>query len=656
MVLKMKGIKRTLGSVTLAVSIGMTGYAQKGDLVYAEKQYGQENYRQAAVEYGRVYSYAPGYSVARKAAESLDRIYEFSLSRAWWTKVVEYPEATREDYLSLLQSVIRSESGADLGAILSGSAYRLSDFPELGARVSVSEVPYRAYELSGLDELNSSGSDYGLYQGSSGTRLFASNRGDVSENKKKAIRLDAKGRRISKEGYHSDQRSYYGLYSQEGKGEVRSVTVEGFELYHLSDPFLLGDGETVFFTATPNRKRRRDAVIYPGIFYGKYDGENNSITGVSALELNKTDEYGVMNPVLDEGSRKLYFTSNIGGGKGGYDLYYAEYDERWNFGKPINLGPTVNTGGNERDIFLSKDYLYFSSDGHGGYGGLDVYRIRLEATSVGRVENLGSPINTVSDDFGFRLVGDREAYLSSDRVDGQGYDDLYHLTWTDRNLRFRAMEGLVVETAEGLRISLDDLAELLYAKGEAEVMLSYPGYFRERRVLKWDQSMEEIALDLVEVPLGLEVYEAIIYYDFDKSDLRALSKERLNEITALMQAHPELHLVIESHTDSRATERYNERLSKRRSDAVSKYLEGNGVDKDRVQASWYSESRLANDCQDGKPCSTEEHQLNRRTELRLIAYPEGGKSYDYPKGSGPSDFRDRDSSKDWFLRANKPTD
>lgn len=650
MVLIMKIIRKTLGGVILSLSIGVAGYAQKGDLKYAETQYELENFRQAATEYSLIYESSPGYAVARRIALSFDKIYEFSSSGVWWGKVVSFTEATREDYLAWLQSVRRSESNADLGSLLSGSRFRMTDFPELEASVSISEIPYRFFEIKGLEELNSTGSDYGLFQGAGGIKMFASNRGDLSELKKKSIRMDVKGRTIKRGGYHSDQRSYYGIYSKVGEGEVRSVMVEGFELYHLTDPVLMGDGQTVFFTATPNRKRRRDSVIYPGIYFGAYDQNTNSITGVKPFVLNRTDTYGLMNPVFDESTKRLYFISNMEGGLGGYDLYYTEYDERWNFGKPVNLGSTVNTRRNERDIFFNDGYLYFSSDGHTGFGGLDIYRIKLEATSVGKVENLGAPINTVSDDFGFRLVGDREAYLSSDRINGVGYDDLYRLTWTDRNLRFRAMEGLVVETTEGNRISLDGLTELLYSNGQLEVILNHPGYFQEKRQLKWDQSVEEIVLELQQVPVGLEVFEAIIYYDFDKNDLRKLSKEKLDEIVGLMHAHPELHLVIESHTDSRAAEDYNEKLSERRSASVSSYLTEKGIDKDRIKSSWYSENRLANDCGDGVPCSIEQHQLNRRSELRLIAFPDGTKSYEYPKGSSQANFKDRESAKSWFLK------
>jgi outer membrane protein OmpA-like peptidoglycan-associated protein len=649
MVLKMRNMLKIIGGFFLILNLGLNGYAQKGDIVYAEKQYGLENFRQAAVEYSRIYEVRNDYSWAKRAAQAYDNIYEFSLSSEWWMKAISHEQASREDYLGYLLSVRRTDSSADLSVLLTGSGYSLSDFPELGVKAFVVDVPYRVYELQTLPALNSTGSDYGLFESSDGFRLFSSNRGDLTDQKKKALRFDAKGRVIKRGGYHLDQRNYYGLYSQQRNGEVRQIVVEGFDLFHLTDPVLLGDGETVFFSATPNRRRRRDAVIYPGIYLGAFDRKSNTIREVQPFDLNKTDQYGVMNPVLDESARRLYFSSNIEGGQGGYDLYYVQFDERWSFDSPLNLGNLINTKGNERDAFLSDGYLYFSSDGHGGFGGLDVFRVKLDATSSGQVENLGSPINSVGDDFGFSLLGDRKALLTSDRIGGLGYDDFYQISWLDRNLKFRAMDGLMIETLDGKEISMEEMAQDLYQFGELEVILSYPGYFREKRKLQWNEGIEEIVLDLTPIPVGMEVYEAIIYYDLDKDLLRDLSKEKLDEITELMTKYPELHLLIESHTDSRASESYNEMLSERRAKAVINYLKDRGLSSNRISAAWLSESKLVNDCGNGVRCPDEEHELNRRSELRLAAFPDSQRSYDLPKGASMEDFKTQERAKAWFL-------
>jgi outer membrane protein OmpA-like peptidoglycan-associated protein len=148
------------------------------------------------------------------------------------------------------------------------------------------------------------------------------------------------------------------------------------------------------------------------------------------------------------------------------------------------------------------------------------------------------------------------------------------------------------------------------------------------------------------------VYEAIIYYDFDKDLLRDLSKEKLDEITAYLAKHPELSLVIESHTDSRADVGYNEKLSERRAQSVIQYLEKKGISSSRISAKWYNEEKLVTPCGDGIPCPEADHQLNRRSELKLIAFPDSSQSYSLPKGATPSGFQSRETAAGWFRKMN----
>jgi len=652
MVLSMKNNKlKILSGLSLTVWMGFSalGQSQRGDLVYAEAQFARENYRQAAREYEQVYRSSPGYQIAKRTALSLDRIYEFSSALTWWDKVVSFPEATREDHLARLVSLRRTSPEVDLSRQLTGGPYRLDDFPELTHPLAVLDVPYRTYEISAWNRLNSGGSDYALTEVSREQRLFSSNRGDIYPQKKKGVRFDAFEGKFTKGRYHADQRNYYSLYSQQSEGEPVRVSVDGFELYHLADPFLVENTQTIFFTATPDRLKRKDAMVYPGIFRGRFIPEENRITDVVAFDWNQTNRHGVISPVVDASSQRLYFASNGFEGQGGYDLFYVEYDQNWTFGKPVNLGPAINTSGNERDVFFREEYLYFSSDGHPGFGGLDVFRVSRAKPEVGRVENLGAPINTVADDFGFRQTEEREAYLSSDRLGGKGYDDFYKIVWTNRSLKFLATEDLVVESLTGEILSLEQLSQLLYSKGETEVVLSQPGYFREVRRLSWDPGVEQISLDLTKVPVGLEVFQSVVYYDVDRDDLKSPAKKVLDELTAWMKKYPQLQLMIESHTDSRASQEYNERLSARRSASVVNYLEGKGISKDRLVASWYSKSRLINECGDGIPCESENHQANRRSELKLVAFPDAQQRYDLPKGASMEDFKTQERAKAWFL-------
>ena len=664
MVLKMKNFKTKISTFAMVVMVVGFSYAQKSYLPYAEAQFEQHNFRKAAVEFEKVFMDKPSYEIGKKAAISWDNIYEFNTSKLWWSKVVSFEEATREDYLKLLLASRRSESEFDASRILAKSPFSELDFPELSQSISVSDVFYRTYILERLDELNSSESDYGLHLLSSGKRLFASNRGEITETRKKLMQLDAVYDPIKEGTYHSDDKNYYGLYSQVQGEEPVMLEVKGFELYHLSDPMVVSGTETIFFTATPNRIKRKDAIIYPGIFRGTFVESENKIVDIVPFPINKTNEYGTMNPMVHLASKRLYFSSNAKSGLGGYDIFYTTYDQDWNFTKPVNAGFMVNTKGNERDPFFNENYLYFSSDGQAGFGGLDVFRVPLDGMSPsGAPKNLGAPINTISDDFGFQIGEDKTAYLSSDRIDGQGYDDFYQLSWKEQKFQFEALandEGsetlfgdMKLELKEGdsfRDISNEDLATYLVKNKKAEVRVSRPGYFRSIQQLVWDENTKKMSINLTAIPYNLDVFQSIIYYDLDKDLLRPLSKEKLDELDVLMKGHSELALRIESHTDSRASDQYNEKLSQRRAASVTKYLKDKGISSNRISAFWFSKSKLVVKCGDGVPCPEENHQLNRRSELTIYAFPDPNKEYDLPEGATAADFASAESAKKWFLR------
>src|SRR5690606_266351 len=136
---------------------------------------------------------------------------------------------------------------------------------------------------------------------------------------------------------------------------------------------------------------------------------------------------GVINPFVDEEERKIYFSSNKPGGRGGYDLYYVRYDEQFGFGPAVNLGPAINTEGDERDPFRFEDSFYFSSNGHIGLGGLDIFHFRYSKENFSEVRNLGVPFNSPQDDFSLLQTREGEVYLSSNRESNVGLDDIFKI-------------------------------------------------------------------------------------------------------------------------------------------------------------------------------------------------------------------------------------
>jgi len=663
MVLMMKALKTTLLSLVLTGLFSYLVSAQQSKLAYADRQFELKNFRMASDEYSKLYSVNQEYETAKKTALSLDRIYAYSESYGWWKIAVGYPDAKKEDYASLVRAGYRSVENYNPSDDLRGSSYALGDFEEFSKPKNIRDMSFRKYEFKGLDEFNSTESDYSLSVSKSGQQFFASNRGEKVREIKPGLRLDAKGNQLGQGYYKPDGQSYYGIYTKDSKGGLTKVQVEGYQVYHLTDPRLLSNG-IMFFTATPNKLSKKDEHVYPGIFYGMYDPISHTVKDVKSFPYNKTDKFAVISPNIDEDADRIYFSSNRPGGFGGYDLYYVTVDSVMNFSEPVNLGLQINSEANERDAVRVGEDLYFSSDRAGGFGGLDVYTAKVQSTGFSSVSNLGQPINSVADDFGFTVLSGNEAYFSSDRTGGRGFDDLYRVTWSDRNVKVFVVDVKGNSLKEGTKVNLIDAGKSVdISKSDEKALVemtkkgntytfaaSRQGYFSREVTVSLNKDQEEVTVMMVPIPYGLELYEAVIYYDLDKDNLKVDSKVKLDQISAWMVKYPELNLVIESHTDSRATDLYNQRLSERRAKSVTKYLDEKGVDSSRIKAVWMSENKLANDCGDGVPCDETLHQQNRRSELKLIGFPDSNKTYELPSGADFSDFKSVDGIKRFYFK------
>jgi len=183
-----------------------------------------------------------------------------------------------------------------------------------------------------------------------------------------------------------------------------------------------------------------DGKIKLKLYESVRDGKDNWLTPESFPYNN--DDYSTAHPSLSSDDQTLYFSSDMPGGYGGSDIYYCKW-ENGSWGQPVNLGPEINTAGDEMYPFISDDdNLYFTSDGHGGFGGMDIYRSYRLSDLFGHVENLGFPINTNSDDFSFYLNEDgRSGYFASNRPGGLGEDDVYSF-----DVRYLNIVGKVLES------------------------------------------------------------------------------------------------------------------------------------------------------------------------------------------------------------------
>ena len=316
-------------------------------------------------------------------------------------------------------------------------------------------------------------------------------------------------------------------------------------------------------------------------------------------------------PAVSPDGEYLYFVSDMPGGYGGKDIWRISLKERQ--GSLVNLGPDINTEGNDDFPYVRSDgSLYFSSDGHPGMGGLDIFR----ATAVGdpadlrwKVENMGFPINSAGDDFGITFGKGEDGFFSSNRGDARGYDHIYSFEYDPVRI---TIEGLVMDKDEEpvknaiIRIVGNDGSNqkevarddgsfsFALQRGVKYVMLAgAKGYLNQKQEFASDSTMEdanywvEFILPSICKPSVVEN----IFYDYDKADLRPESKTALNELIAVLHDNPNVTIEMASHTDRWGSDAYNINLSERRAKSVVDYLVENGISRDRLQPHGYGKSR-----------------------------------------------------------------
>ncbi len=410
---------------------------------------------------------------------------------------------------------------------------------------------------------------------------------------------------------------------------------------------ITNDGKTMYFTRNNSKKDKRkysnegssNLKIYRATKQG------NSWNNITELPFNN-DEHDTSAPALSPDNKTLYFSSNMDGGHGQTDLYKISITSD-GFGIPKNLGPEINTEGNEKFPYVAKDStLYFSSDSHLNLGLLDIFesnilKIKRNDSTQVYIKNLGAPYNSSFDDFCFFINSENQTgYLSSNREGGIGGDDIYAFGKYECK---QNLTGFAYDTESGdplakVSVSLLDingkLVESFYTDktGKYEFKdVSCDATFTvlaERVIYRPDKKEfvttsvndESTEIDLYLQPLIIdnEIVINPIYFDYNKSDIRPDAAYELENIVAVMREHPKMHIKIEAHTDSRGRDAYNLKLSDRRAKSTRDYLFTRGITNKRiVSANGFGESQILNRCTNGVKCSDQEHQDNRRSKFLI---------------------------------------
>ncbi|MCL6261072.1 OmpA family protein [Aquiflexum sp. TKW24L] len=628
-------------------------HAQNALLRYADKQFDLENYSDAAALYEQAHERKATYENAQKAALSFQKIQEYDKSFDWWKTTIGYEEASREDFSNYLIAAMKAENGISSEELLSGSPFKESAFPEIDFDI-IRELNNKKANVKLVQPkgINSNGSDFRLAEDIQGNKYFTSDRGSVYPSEKPTVRLDAKSNVFSEEKSDLNNRDFFGIYRYTNSEDLEKMVfdVPGGLVY--SDPTLMESKNLLFYTTFRNIrkvKKSREFEVNPEIFFSKISTDGK-LSDTKAFPLNDATKYGVMHPFIDEKGKKIYFASDMAGGFGGFDLYFVTYDDALNFGTPVNLGSFVNTKEDESHPFIIGEKFHFSSKGHPGLGGMDIFQASSVNGLFSNVENMGVPFNSPRDDFGYYITSKGKRYLSSDRKGGMGMDDIYLIEDLNKYLLARVIDcdGIVIseefQTTLTIRNQNENLPTKRGTKSELigdllpdsdyTLTISKKGYFKihdneiTTKGLQGDTLRREYRL--APIPYNMPVFVDIVYYDLDKSQIRPNAEPTLDKIAELMNRYSFVDLKVGSHTDARASKEYNVALSERRAAAVRAYLSKFNIAENRVKLDWFGEENRTNDCGDGVPCPETEHQLNRRSELILEAFPDKNIDYEMP--------------------------
>ena len=427
--------------------------------------------------------------------------------------------------------------------------------------------------------------------------------------------------------------------------------------FHEDTPAFTKDGKTVYFTRNNYLDERgfdASKVTLLKIYKATVnkDGQWDNIT---ALPFN-SDGYQVAHPALSPDEKTMYFASDMPGTHGQSDIFRVKINEDGSFGSAENLGESINTEGRETYPFISDDNeLYFASDGQPGLGGLDVFITRLPkdgSLNFKDVLNVGEEANSPKDDFAFIInFKTKNGFVSSNRDGGQGNDDIYKFVETKPIWCDQILFGVV--TDEDTKAVLPNAKLILFdekfnqlkettsdAEGKYEftevvcgtkyyVRASLEDYTTKESpvIIGTETGKTELNIELktstCKVKIGDDLANCfkinLIYFDLDKWNIRPDAAIDLAKLLDVLNQNPSMKINIRSHTDSRASFAYNDKLSKRRAKSTKDWLVKNGIAANRLSSEGLGETELVNKCSDNVKCTEAEHQLNRRSEFVITA-------------------------------------
>ncbi len=633
--------------IVVLVSCYLPGFGQFV-IKEADKQFDLFNYTYAAELYQKAYKQKN----TLHAAERLAHIYKynsnFKQTETWFAIAANTPGSPAENTLYYAEALKNNSKYQEASNQYLRYFALKKDVPEKQKQRLLASCdsaqnwiknPKKA-TIQNVVQLNSEASDWAAVPYNNGL-IFTSDRvlgNEKNKSKKRGFLRFEKGIRPDKDIYNWTGNPYLKLFFGKN-GSVTSFNLEG-KGYHIGPVTFTADGKEAFFAATRlsnaiYKNVKADSVATVNVeLFSSHKISDTSWSEPKPFRYNNVRDYSVGDPHLSKDGKTLWFSSNMPGGKGGMDIYKSSRTDDGKWDIAVNLYE-INTEGNERTPFIdSLGNFYFSSDAYVGMGGLDIYKASKTDNGSLKIENLGYPFNSPQDDFAFLLTDEYNGYLSSNRTGGKGSDDIYEFK-IQPEPKVIYLSGVVYSKQSGLPLAnavvalsgglkIETAADGTYKteiKPDANYLVkaSKRGYFAADTSFVTQASLKK-NFYLEEIVLNKAIRIENIYYDFDKWNIRPDAAIELDKIVKVLTENPTISIELGSHTDSRGKDAYNLTLSQKRAESAVQYIISKGIDKDRITAKGYGETQLLNRCANNVPCSEAEHQLNRRTEFKIVKF------------------------------------
>lgn len=594
----------TVITAILLAGCGADSYMKKGDKLYALGEY-----HDAAAQYKKAYSATPAKERgtrgirALKMAECYRRINYTPKAIAAYNNAVRYKQAGTEDLFHLAKQLMKNGSYKEAAKVFQSVLDSMPDHKQarIGLRSAQMAPKWKEagsqYTIKKENFFNSRRADYSpMLAGDEYDQLFFT-----------STRNDAQGDELS--GITGTKCGDIFVSQKDENGKWQKPQAIDTELNSQFD-----EGACAF---TPDNRTMYLTQCKTDPSYPRYatictSARSDASWGkATTVEITKDTLSSYAHPAISPDGEWLYFTSDMPGGMGGLDIWRVRLTSN-GLGGVENLGEPINTEGDEMfPTFRPNGDLYFSSDGHPGMGGLDIYIAKPDTIGGGWIiEHPGFPLNSQGDDFGMTFEGlHNRGYFSSNRGDGKGWDHIYSFVnpeivqtvkgWVYEQDGYELPEGIVYMVGNdgtNMKLSVKGDGSFVHEikPGVDYVFLgTCKGFLNHKEQLKVEPvtQSEEYVLQFPLASITAPVLIDNIFYDFDKATLRPESTAALDELIKLLNENPNVTIELSAHCDYRGPEAYNKVLSQKRAESVVTYLIEHGIDKERLSPVGYGKDK-----------------------------------------------------------------